>query len=67
MTEEQLMGMAIHVSAWLFRSQRQNIIDTEEKLSLPPNDPSRGDFNLGLPIEIGYDQKLLRLRIWTIF
>jgi len=34
MTEEQLMGMAIHVMPDYFRSQRQIIIDTEKLLCL---------------------------------
>ena len=60
MTEEQLMGMAIHVMPDYFRSQRQIIIDTE-KLIASKNSISDQDFN-STSNEIGYDQKLLRLR-----
>jgi hypothetical protein len=60
MTEEQLMGMAIHVMPDYFRSQRQIIIDTEKLLASKKSITERA-FNV-TSNEIGYDQKLLRLR-----
>jgi hypothetical protein len=60
MTEEQLMGMAIHVMPDYFRSQRQIIIDTEKLLASKKSITERF-FNV-TSNEIGYDQKLLRLR-----
>jgi hypothetical protein len=60
MTEEQLMGMAIHVMPDYFRSQRQIIIDTEKLLASKRAITERA-FNV-TSNEIGYDQKLLRLR-----
>jgi hypothetical protein len=60
MTEEQLMGMAIHVMPDYFRSQRQIIIDTEKLLASKRSINERA-FNV-TSNEIGYDQKLLRLR-----
>jgi hypothetical protein len=60
MTEEQLMGMAIHVMPDYFRSQRQIIIDTEKLLASKRSITER-TFNV-TSNEIGYDQKLLRLR-----
>lgn len=60
MTEEQLLGMAIHVMPDYFRSQRQIIIDTEKLLAIKKSITERA-FNV-TSNEIGYDQKLLRLR-----
>lgn len=60
MSEEQLMGMAIHVMPDYFRSQRQIIIDTEKLLKTKKSITERA-FNV-TSNEIGYDQKLLRLR-----
>lgn len=60
MTEEQLMGMAIHVMPDYFRSQRQIIIDTEKLIGSKKSIAER-TFN-ERSNEIGYDQKLLRLR-----
>lgn len=60
MSEEQLMGMAIHVMPDYFRSQRQIIIDTEKLLNTKKSITERA-FNV-TSNEIGYDQKLLRLR-----
>lgn len=60
MTEEQLMGMAIHVMPDYFRSQRQIIIDTERLLDSKKSITNQV-FN-STSNEIGYDQKLLRLR-----
>jgi len=59
-TEEQLVGMAIHVMPEYFRSQRQIIIDTE-KLVSTKSSFSEGEYT-GKSNEIGYDQKLLRMR-----
>lgn len=53
-------GMAIQVLPEYFRSQRQIIIDTEKLLS-EKSKKSTKDFNF-TSNEIGYDQKLLRLR-----
>ncbi|WP_026952627.1 hypothetical protein [Algoriphagus mannitolivorans] len=53
-------GMAIQVLPEYFRSQRQIIIDTE-KLLAEKSKKSTKDFNF-TSNEIGYDQKLLRLR-----
>ena len=53
-------GMAIQVLPEYFRSQRQIIIDTE-KLLAEKSKKSEKDFNF-TSNEIGYDQKLLRLR-----
>ena len=55
-----LEGMAIQVLPEYFRSQRQIIIDTEKLLAEKAKKPER-DFN-STSNEIGYDQKLLRLR-----
>jgi len=60
MTEEELVGMAIHVMPEYFRSQRQIIIDTEKLLAEKKN-MSEQEFN-STSNEIGYDQKMLRLR-----
>ncbi|MFC3881767.1 hypothetical protein ACFOSV_16345 [Algoriphagus namhaensis] len=60
MNEEQLMGMAIHVMPDYFRSQRQIIIDTEKLITSKKSIAERA-FNV-TSNEIGYDQKLLRLR-----
>lgn len=54
------MGMAIHVMPDYFRSQRQIIIDTEKLLETKTSITER-QFNV-TSNEIGYDQKLLRLR-----
>ena len=53
-------GMAIQVLPEYFRSQRQIIIDTERLLA-EKSKKSEKDFNF-TSNEIGYDQKLLRLR-----
>lgn len=55
-----LEGMAIQVLPEYFRSQRQIIIDTEKLLAEKPK-LSEKKFN-STSNEIGYDQKLLRLR-----
>ncbi|WP_439489793.1 hypothetical protein [Algoriphagus sp.] len=60
MTEEALIGMAIHVMPEYFRSQRQIIIDTQKLLADRKNLTER-EFNV-ISNEIGYDQKMLRLR-----
>ncbi|MDR7130127.1 hypothetical protein J2X69_002474 [Algoriphagus sp. 4150] len=60
MTEEELVGMAIHVMPDYFRSQRQIIIDTQKLLADKKNLTER-EFNV-ISNEIGYDQKMLRLR-----
>lgn len=60
MTEEELVGMAIHVMPEYFRSQRQIIIDTE-KLLAKKKSITEQEFN-STSNEIGYDQKMLRLR-----
>jgi len=60
MSEEELIGMAIHVMPEYFRSQRQIIIDTEKLLANKKNLSER-EFNV-TSNEIGYDQKMLRLR-----
>lgn len=60
MTEEELLGMAIHVMPDYFRSQRQIIIDTQKLLADKKNLTER-EFNV-ISNEIGYDQKMLRLR-----
>jgi hypothetical protein len=60
MSEEELIGMAIHVMPDYFRSQRQIIIDTEKLLANKKNLTER-QFNVASN-EIGYDQKMLRLR-----
>ncbi|GMQ27640.1 hypothetical protein Aconfl_02820 [Algoriphagus confluentis] len=59
-SEEAFAGMAINVLPDYFRSQRQIIIDTE-KLIAEGKKKSEKDFNF-TSNEIGYDQKLLRLR-----
>lgn len=59
-SEEAFAGMAINVLPDYFRSQRQIIIDTE-KLIGERKKKSEKDFNF-TSNEIGYDQKLLRLR-----
>lgn len=58
--EEELIGMAIHVMPDYFRSQRQIIIDTQ-KLLAEQKSMSEKEFNAASN-EIGYDQKMLRLR-----
>ncbi len=55
-----LEGMAIQVLPEYFRSQRQIIIDTEKLLAEKSKKPEK-EFN-STSNEIGYDQKLLRLR-----
>jgi hypothetical protein len=55
-----LEGMAIQVLPEYFRSQRQIIIDTEKLLAEKSKIPEK-KFN-STSNEIGYDQKLLRLR-----
>ncbi|UZD23985.1 hypothetical protein [Algoriphagus halophytocola] len=60
LSEEELVGMAIHVMPDYFRSQRQIIIDTEKLLAAQKNLSER-EFN-ATSNEIGYDQKMLRLR-----
>jgi hypothetical protein len=55
-----LEGMAIQILPEYFRSQRQIIIDTE-KLLAEKSKKSEKQFN-STSNEIGYDQKLLRLR-----
>ncbi len=60
MTEEALIGMAIHVMPEYFRSQRQIIIDTE-KLLANQKKMTKQEFN-AISNEIGHDQKMLRLR-----
>ncbi|WPR76226.1 hypothetical protein [Algoriphagus sp. NG3] len=60
MTEETLIGMAIHVMPEYFRSQRQIIIDTE-KLLADQKKMTEQEFN-AISNEIGHDQKMLRLR-----
>ncbi|WP_026968253.1 hypothetical protein [Algoriphagus terrigena] len=55
-----LEGMAIQVLPEYFRSQRQIIIDTEKLLAEKSKTPEK-QFN-STSNEIGYDQKLLRLR-----
>jgi hypothetical protein len=55
-----LEGMAIQILPEYFRSQRQIIIDTEKLLAEKPK-LSEQKFN-STSNEIGYDQKLLRLR-----
>jgi len=55
-----LEGMAIQVLPEYFRSQRQIIIDTERLLAGKAKQPEK-EFN-STSNEIGYDQKLLRLR-----
>ncbi len=59
-SEEAFEGMAINVLPDYFRSQRQIIIDTE-KLIAEKKRKSGKEFN-STSNEIGYDQKLLRLR-----
>lgn len=59
-SEAQLAGMAIHVLPEYFRSQRQIIIDTE-KLIGQKKGLKKQVYN-STSNEIGYDQKLLRLR-----
>lgn len=59
-SEAELAGMAIHVLPEYFRSQRQIIIDTE-KLIAQKKGLGKQVFN-STSNEIGYDQKLLRLR-----
>ncbi|MEB2777937.1 hypothetical protein SYJ56_21665 [Algoriphagus sp. D3-2-R+10] len=60
MSEEELVGMAIHVMPAYFRSQRQIIIDTQKLLADKMN-LTEQEFNI-ISNEIGYDQKMLRLR-----
>lgn len=59
-SEEAFAGMAINVLPDYFRSQRQIIIDTE-KLLAEKKQKTEKEFNF-TSNEIGYDQKLLRLR-----
>jgi hypothetical protein len=59
-SEADLAGMAIHVLPEYFRSQRQIIIDTE-KLIAQKKALKTHVYN-STSNEIGYDQKLLRLR-----
>ena len=59
-SEADLAGMAIHVLPEYFRSQRQIIIDTE-KLIAQKKALKTQVYN-STSNEIGYDQKLLRLR-----
>lgn len=59
-SEEAFAGMAINVLPDYFRSQRQIIIDTE-KLIAERKKKTEKEFNF-TSNEIGYDQKLLRLR-----
>lgn len=59
-SDEAMAGMAINVLPEYFRSQRQIIIDTE-KLIAERKAKKKEDFNY-TSNEIGYDQKLLRLR-----
>jgi hypothetical protein len=60
MSEAELVGMAIHVMPEFFRSQRQIIIDTEKLLA---QKKKIGDATFNKTSnEIGYDQKLLRMR-----
>jgi hypothetical protein len=59
-SEADLAGMAIHVLPEYFRSQRQIIIDTE-KLITQKKALKTQVYN-STSNEIGYDQKLLRLR-----
>ena len=59
-SEEAFAGMAINVLPDYFRSQRQIIIDTE-KLVAERKKKTEKEFNF-ISNEIGYDQKLLRLR-----
>ena len=59
-SEEAFAGMAINVLPDYFRSQRQIIIDTEKLISERKMKPEK-EFNF-TSNEIGYDQKLLRLR-----
>lgn len=59
-SEEAFAGMAINVLPDYFRSQRQIIIDTE-RLIAERKKKTEKEFNF-TSNEIGYDQKLLRLR-----
>ena len=59
-SEAELAGMAIHVLPEYFRSQRQIIIDTEKLISQKKS--MGGQVFNSSSNEIGYDQKLLRLR-----
>ena len=59
-SEAELAGMAIHVLPEYFRSQRQIIMDTE-KLITKKKGLVKQVYN-STSNEIGYDQKLLRLR-----
>lgn len=59
-SEAELAGMAIHVLPEYFRSQRQIIIDTEKLISQKKT--LGGQVFNSSSNEIGYDQKLLRLR-----
>lgn len=59
-SDAALVGMAINVLPEYFRSQRQIIIDTEKLISERKSKP-KDEFNY-TSNEIGYDQKLLRLR-----
>lgn len=59
-SDAAMEGMAINVLPEYFRSQRQIIIDTEKLIAERKTKPTQ-DFNY-TSNEIGYDQKLLRLR-----
>lgn len=60
LSETQLAGMAVNVLPEYFRSQRQIIIDTE-KLTAQRGQLKEDTFN-STSNEIGFDQKLLRMR-----
>ncbi|HSJ68269.1 MAG TPA: hypothetical protein VK921_11360 [Anditalea sp.] len=60
MSEGELTTMAIQVMPEYFRSQRQIIIDTEKLIAEKPKKPKK-TFN-ETSNEIGFDQKLLRMR-----
>lgn len=59
-SEADLAGMAIHVLPEYFRSQRQIIIDTEKLIA--QKKALKTQIYNSTSNEIGYDQKLLRLR-----
>lgn len=59
-SEAELAGMAIHVLPEYFRSQRQIIIDTEKLIA--QKKALKSQVYNSTSNEIGYDQKLLRLR-----
>lgn len=60
MSDGELTTMAIQVMPEYFRSQRQIIIDTEKLIAEKPKKPKKA-FN-ETSNEIGFDQKLLRMR-----